>query len=228
MIKNNATSSFAELFLEKLTAKLNSTGTFTIVITDGITQKTIVHDFEALVEYEFVNIDYATKQKKIRIYIDEPEAALARVQCPSSGGSGCGCSGKTKVLSDLVFSGTAAGEETQTAYGFLPCAMIRCQSDDLLCLVAKSAPRMIGMALLYKAAELYFNENFLSNRTNKVAGFNPEEKNTESAKYLKLYGDKLNGKATRGVNDIVLTTLQNTPDVCVSCTSLNSTAWAGT
>lgn len=227
MIKNNASSSLSELLLDKLTVKLNSTGTFTIVITDEVTQKTIVHDFTALVEYEFVNINYSTKQKKIRVFIEEPEALLARVQCPTGGG-GCGCSGKTRVLSDLVYSGTSNGDESQNAYGFLPCAMIRCQAEDVLCFVAKSAPRMVGMALLYKTAEIYFAENFLSQRNNKVAGFNPEEKNLESAKYLKLYTDKLIGKGTRGVKDIVLTTLQNTPDVCISCTALNSTAWAST
>lgn len=227
MVKNNTSSSLSSILIDKLTAKLNSTGIYTIVITDGQTEKRIEHEFAAGFEYEFVNINYVTKLKKVRIFIDEPDALLARVQCPGGGG-GCGCSGKRHVVSDLVYSGTSAGEETQNAFGFLPCAAITCSSDDLLCFIAKSAPRMIGMALLYKASEIYFGETFQSTRNNRVVGTNPEEKNTESARYAKLYNDKLTGKGTRGIKDIVLSTLQNTPDVCIACDSLNSTAWAST
>lgn len=228
LIKDNTTSSFSSLMIDKLTAKVNSTGTFHIVIDDGNPANMVIieHDFEAGVEYDFNGLDYKTKKKTVKVYLQENNVPLAQLSCPRSSTSGCGCSGSAAVISDLVYAGLTDGVESQNAFGFQPCAVIRCDAADLLCFVAHSAPRMIGMALLYKTAELYFQTRLQSARNNKIVGTNEDSTKEDVSKYGKLYKDKLNGVGTRGVKDLVFTTLQQTNDVCVVCNSLVATGWA--
>lgn len=226
-IKNNSDSTIANLLLDKFTVKINNTGTFHMVIDDGLAPRVIEHDFEAGTEYEFTNLNFRTRSKVIRLKFQEPEVLLAQLSCARSG-SGCGCSGSKTVISDLQYTGLTNDLETQNAFGFIPCAGIMCDAADLLCYVANSAPRMIGMALLYKSAELYFSTRLQATRNNKVVGTNTDDAKEDVSKYAKLYKDKLNGVGTRGVKDLVYTTLQNTGDVCVVCNAMLTTAWATT
>lgn len=226
LIKDNTSSAFSHLLIDKLTAKINDNGEFHIIIDDGRGNiKTITHTFEAGVEYEFQGLNYKTKSKAVQVYMQENTVALANLSCPRSS-SGCGCSGTSAVVSDLVYTGLTDGVESQAAYGFQPCAVITCDAADLLCFVAHSAPRMIGMALLYKTSELYFQTRLESARNNKIVGTNEDSTKENVAKYSKLYTQKLNGTGTRGVKDVVFTTLQQTNDSCVVCNSLINTAWA--
>lgn len=229
LVKDNTTSAFTQMIIDKLVIKTNSTGLFTFVLDDGTSNnvKTFEYDFTAGIEYEFSNLNYNTRQKRVSIYFEDAGVLLAELSCPRTG-SGCGCSGSSKVVNDLVYTGTSNGSEQQKAYGFIPCVFIRCEAQDLLCFTAKSAPNMIGMALLYKSAELFFNTTLLSQRNNKVVGVDNEFKKEEMEKYRGLYTSKLVGKNTRGVKDVVLTTLRNTNDVCVVCDAKISTAWATT
>jgi hypothetical protein len=225
IIKNNADSSISILLLDKLTVKMNSTGTFHLVIDDGVAPRVIEHDFEPLVEYEFTNLNYRTRSKTIKVYFQEL-VGLAQLSCARSG-SGCGCSGVSKTVStDLQYAGMTNDAESQAAFGFIPCAGVVCDAADLLCYVANSAPRMIGMALLYKTAELYFATRLQATRNNKVVGTNTDDAKEDVKKYQKLYTEKLNGVGTRGVKDLVFTTLQNSGDVCVVCNAMLATAWA--
>jgi hypothetical protein len=225
LIKDNTASTFSRLVLDKLITKVNATGEFTIVIDDGDQILDIIHYFEAGKEYEFTGLNFVSKRKQIRVYMNESNVPLAQLSCPR-GGSGCGCSGKSSVVSDLIFTGTYNGAESQQAYGFIPCAFIRCDAADLLCFIAHSAQRMIGMGLLYKVGELYFQTNLQSQRNNRTAGTNVDEAKEDAKRYAKLYLDKLNGNATRGIKDLVFTTLQQTSDACVVCNSMIGTAWA--
>lgn len=225
LIKNNTDSNLSAIMLDKLIAKINATGTYHIIIDDGVSTRTIEHDFEAGVEYEFTNLNYSTKRKLLKIYLQESNVLMFQLSCPRKS-SGCGCSGSSAVVSDLVYTGLVNGVESQNSYGFLPCAVISCDAADLLCFVAHSAPRMIGMALLYKVAELYFQTRLNTSRNNKVGGLNADDAKEDAVKYAKLYESKLTGKGTRGVKDLVFTTLQQTSDVCVVCNSLTATAWA--
>lgn len=226
LIKNATTSSFSSLVIDKLIAKVNSTGTYHIIITDGVKSKEIEQAFEAGVEYEIIGINFFTKLKSVKVYLQESDVPLAKLSCPRTG-SGCGCGGtSTSANSDLVYTGLTAGVESQNAFGFMPCAFVRCDSEDLLCFVAHSAPRMIGMALLFKVAELYFNTRLQSARNNKITGLNVDDAKEDATRYGKLYKDKLNGVGTRGVKDLVFTTLQQTHDVCIVCNSMNGVAWA--
>lgn len=227
LIKNQTSSHFSSIVIDKLTVKTNSTGTFNIVIDDGTNLRVIEHDFLAGYEYEFTNLNYETKAKSVKVYFQENTVAMAQLSCKKNG-SGCGCSGTSAVISDLVYTGLTDGLESQNAYGFLPCAFIKCDAADLLCFVAHSAPRMIGMALLYKTAELYYQTRLRSDRNNKVAGMGSDDVRGDITKYGELYKEKLNGTGTRGVKDLVFTTLQEVSDVCVVCNSLVQTAWATT
>lgn len=227
IIKNQSSSTIANLIVDRLQVKINETGTFTVVLDDGTTanRREIPFAFEAGVEYEFTNLNYRTKSKTVQIYFSIPVLA-AQLSCARSG-SGCGCSGGSRTEpGDLTFAGMTNGAETQNAFGFIPCAGIVCDAADLLCYVANGAPRMIGMALLYKTAELYFSTRVTSTRNNKTVGTNTDDAKDDAAKYAKLYNEKLNGKGTRGVKDLVFSTLQNAGDVCVVCNALLQTSWS--
>lgn len=226
LTKNLSGSQFSRLVIDKFVSRVLATGTFHVVIDDGdaTNQRVIEHDFVSGVDYEFTNVNYQSKQPSARIYLQE-SVALAKLSCPS--GSGCGCGGRRTTQNLLAYTGTSGGVETQAAYGFLPCAMITCSPDDLLCFLAHSgAPRMIGLALLYKTAELYFETVRKSTRNNKTASGDPEEALEDEKKYAKLYKDKLDGRGTRGLNDLVSTLLGQVGDVCIVCDAKLQTSWA--
>lgn len=228
LIENRTGSAFSVLVLDKLTALINETGTFHVVLDDGSEDNVqmIEHEFQAGVTVDFVNINYRTKKKKMRVYLEEDNIPLAQLSCPSLS-SNCGCGGSAKAISDLIYSGTNNGVTTQQAYGFLPCALITCDSSDLLCGMAKSAPRMIGMAMLMKFAELYFTQVPFSTRINRVVNQNVDDKVDEARKYKKLYDERMQGSnSVRGVKDVVFDTLKHMTDVCVTCDTPIQTQWA--
>lgn len=227
VVKDETRSAFSHLIVDKFTACVNQTGTFHIVLDDGRAPVTIEHDFVAGQRDEFVNVNFRTKAKSVRLYLAEDDVPLAQLSCPGKG-SGCGCSGKARTLEDLHFMGTFNGADNQQAYGFVPCAYIACDAADLLCFLAHSAPRLIGMALLFKTAELYFSSTALSTRNNSVASKNVDDKNSEAMRYNKLYTDRLLGKGTRGIKDLVFSNLASVTDACVVCDALNKTQWATT
>src|SRR4051812_11074154 len=226
LIKDNTSSSFSQLVIDKLSVKIGATGLYTVVIDDGVQLRMIQEDFVTGEIVEFRGINFRTKKKEVRIYLQEPDVPLAQLSCPRKG-SGCGCTGKAAVLQDLIYTGTNNGAEQQQAYGFIPCAFITCSAEDLLCFLSKSAPRMIGMALLFKVAEQFFRENQLTERNNRVS-FKEEEKVDEAKRYAKLYLDRLNGVGVRGVKDLVRTSLKNLNDTCVVCNANLVTTWAAT
>jgi hypothetical protein len=227
VIKDNTLSNFSRVLIDKFAVKINNTGTFHIVIDDGdvANQRVIEFDFTAGVEYDFTGVEYITAKKQVRLYFQEIEVQLAQLSC-KRGGSGCGCSGAALTVSDLVYYGTLNNADVQQAYGFLPCAAIICNPDDLLCYMAHAAPRMIGIAVLYKSASLYFMTQGSSTRNNRVANAAPEKVRDDGAYWEKQYQAKLNGKETRGLKDVVFTTLQQNSDVCIVCNSMVGTAWA--
>jgi hypothetical protein len=223
MVKNQNTSRMARLVIKDLVVKLNATGTYTVVMSDGVTLQTFQHAFTSGVEAEFQNLNFSTRQKTVRIYTLEP-VEMPRLSCPA--GSGCGCSGRVAHQSDLVFTGTAGGAETSQAYGFLPCAYIGCSGDDVLCSIAQQAPVMVAQTMLYKVGELYHQMARLTTRNNRVNVDNPEAVYRDERHYAKLYSDKLKGVGTRGLKDVVNMLLQQNPDACVTCDSKFQTAWA--
>lgn len=227
-VENLTGSNYSALLIDKLSAQVNATGTFHMVIDDGSLDnvRSIEYDFISGERIDFVNLGYKTRAKKVRIYLDEPNIPLPQLSCPNSG-KNCGCSGKAAAIETLVYGGTNNGANSQQAYGFLPCAAIICDGADLLCAMAKVAPRIMGMALLAKFAELYYTEVPLSTRINRVVSNSTEDKVDEAKKYQKMYTDRLGGsRSARGVKDLVFDTLKSLRDVCVVCDTLIGTQWA--
>jgi hypothetical protein len=227
MVKNVNSSSMARLIISSLLMKTSASGTYNVVINDGATTATFEHVFTSGVEYELKHIDgtplFSTRQKSVRIYMLET-VSMPRLSCP--GGSGCGCSGKVAHQSDLVFTGTSGGSEAQQAFGFLPCAYIGCNSDDLLCSIAKQAPSMVALAMLYKVGELYFQYRRLTTRNTSMNSTNPEELYRDERHWGKLYTEKLNGLKTRGLKDVVNDILRQSKDACITCDAKWQTAYA--
>jgi len=227
-LENRTDSAYSAILLDKLTAQVNASGTFHVVLDDGVADHAalIEHDFQAGVPVDFLNIGYRTKQRKLRVYLQEAGVPLAQLSCPSTG-SGCGCTGRAAVVSDLVFTGTSAGANSQQAYGFLPCASIVCDAADVLCSLTKVAPRMVGMALLMKFAELYFTAVPFSTRINRVVNQNVDDKVEEAKKYVKYYAERLQGsRSVRGVKDVVFDHLRHLTDTCVTCDTPVRSQWA--
>lgn len=227
-VENLAGSNYSSLLLDKFDAQVGATGTFHVVLDDGSADnvRSIEHDFVSGETVSFVNVGYRTRAKKVRIYLDEPNVPLPQLSCPNSG-KNCGCSGRPAVIETLVYGGTNNGANSQQAYGFLPCATIVCDGADLLCAMAKVAPRTMGMALLAKFAELYYTEVPLSTRINRVVSNSTDDKVTEADKYRKMYASRLGGdRSTRGVKDVVFDSLKNLRDACVVCDTMIGTQWA--
>lgn len=227
-VENLAGSHYSSLLIDKFTAQVMATGTFHVVLDDGSADnvRSIEYDFISGETIDFVNVGYRTRSKKVRIYLDEPNVLLPQLSCPSTG-KNCGCSGRPAVIETLVYGGTNNGANSQQAYGFLPCATIVCDGADLLCAMAKIAPRTMGMALLAKFAELYYTEVPLSTRINRVVSNSTEDKVTEADKYRKIYANRLGGnRSTRGVKDVVFDSLKNLRDACVVCDTMIGTQWA--
>lgn len=227
-VENLAGSNYSSLLIDKLSAQVNATGTFHVVLDDGSADnvRSIEYSFVSGERIDFVNLGYKTRAKKVRIYLDEPGIPLPQLSCPSTG-KNCGCSGKAAVVETLVYGGTNNGANSQQAYGFLPCAAIVCDGADLLCAMAKVAPRTMAMALLAKFAELYYTEIPFSTRINRVVSNSTEDKVEESARYRKMYASRLSGdRSTRGVKDVVFDSLKDLRDACVVCDTMIGTQWA--
>lgn len=227
-VENLASSNYSSLLIDKLSAQVGATGTFHVVIDDGSDDnvRSIEYDFVSGERIDFVNLGYKTRAKKVRIYLDEPGVPLPQLSCPSTG-KNCGCSGRPAVVEMLVYGGTNNSANSQQAYGFLPCAAIVCDGADLLCAMAKVAPRTMGMALLAKFAELYYTEVQLSTRINRVVSNSTDDKVDEAKKYAKVYASRLaGGGGVRGVKDVVFDSLKNLRDACVICDTLIGTQWA--
>lgn len=223
MVKNLNSSRMARLIIPSIRGKINATGEFTIEVTDGVTSKTITQDFVAGEEFEIPGVDFSTLKKEVRIFLQE-SAALPKLSCPA--GSGCGCSGKVAHQSDLVFTGTSGGVETSQAYGFLPCAYIGCNSDDVLCTIANQAPVMVAQAMLYKVGELYHMRVRMSPRNNQIKNATPEDMYRDERYWGKLYENKIKGVGVRGIKDVVNDILRQTADPCILCDAKWQTAWA--
>lgn len=225
MIENNSGSDYSKLVVDSLKVKIYSTGTFTIVLDDGETTKEIAMSFVSGQEVILKNVNFETTSKKINVYFKETGVSLSILKCSSSGG--CGCSGSLSKK-DVIFRGINNLNLSSDLFGFVPCVNISCDSNLLICGLTNAIPRLISITALYKAAELYFSENVLSVRNNRVAGIQIEEKISESEYYGKQYFNKLQGKNTMGIKDSVFQLLKNKSDRCISCDNIVRTGWATT
>lgn len=229
-VKNNSMSEYSRLLIKSFTVKINNTGTYHIVIDDGVAPRVIEHSFTAMQEVEFTNVNYKTDRKQVRLYFQEGDVLLAQLFCnPAT--SGCSCRSKASIdANSIIFQGTNNGTITNIANGFVPCAEIVCESDLLMCNLAKAAPRLMGLTMLYKAAELFFTEKRVSNRNSRVVvnqDVNQDEREENPATYYrKEYQNRLVGKGVRGVKDAVIGVLKDSKDRCIICDNIIRSAWA--
>lgn len=225
VIKNLSTTKNGYLSLDSLKVMVQSTGLYTIVLDDAIEPKQIEHEFTAGVEVIITNINFKTSAKSIKIYFLEPDVLVTALNCPTT--KNCGCSGSTVQSKDLQVKGLLAGAEFTTQYGFIPCASIICSMDSVMCSIINQQPRLFAVTLLYRAAARYFSEFPVTQRNNRNASFNEDEKLSLADRYIALYYERLNGSSqVKGIADNMAMALNNLNDVCVECKRGTGVAWA--
>lgn len=226
IVKNVSNSKNAYLSLDSLKVMINLTGDYTIVLDDGIAPKQIVASFTSGVEKQIININYKTSSSYIKVYFLEPDVPVRALSCPVS--SGCGCSGQRADKStDITVKGLLSDAETTTQYGFIPCATIVCSLDNVLCNIVNQQPRLFALALFYRSVARYFSEFPVTQRINRNASFNEQEKITIADEYMNLYYERLRGSENvKGIADNMAAALNSIIDPCVECGRITTTAWA--
>ena len=228
VVKNMSNSRFTSLKIDSLKVMLANTGQFVLKIKDQYGSKDIIQDFIAGEELILENIGYETKATSVKIYFEDPAVQLNTITCTSSGDCGCGSAPKT-LATDIVIAGLVNGMESSTQQGILPCVKIKCSYDNIICDLVDASPRMFGLAALYLIASKAFEENVMSQRVNRTASFEKEEKETLSEYYYGLYRERLTGNAKKsimGIAQVVNQNLKMIKDRCVSCDNPNGIAWA--
>lgn len=224
IVKNLSTSTNAYLSIDSLKVMIASTGTYTIVLDDGILPKQIEHDFTAGTELIVTNISFKTLSKSVKIYFLEAGVLVTALSCPTT--KSCGCSGTT-TNKDLQVKGLLNNAEFATQYGFIPCASVVCSLDNVLCNIINQQPKLFALTLLYRSAARYFSEFGVTQRNNRNASFDEEEKLSLADRYIALYHERLNGSGNvKGIADNMSAALNNLNDDCVECQRITSTAWA--
>lgn len=225
VVKNISSSKNAYLSIDSLKVMIGESGTFTIVLDDGIEPKQIEYDFTAGTELSITNIGFKTASKYVKIYFSEPVLVNA-LSCPIK--KSCGCSGrKADSSTDLTVKGLLNDTEVTTQYGFVPCASVVCSLDNVLCSIINQQPKLFALALFYRSTARYFSEFGVTQRNNRNASFDEEEKLSLSDRYMALYYERLNGSQNvKGIVDNMASALNNLNDDCVECVRRTSTAWA--
>lgn len=227
IFKNISHSKNSYLSLDSLKVMVASTGNYTVVIDDGILPKYLpAHDFTANVEAIFTNISYNTTAKSAKIYFLEAGVLVTALNCPVT--KSCGCSGSTSQTSkDLQVKGLLNNAEFTTQYAFVPCASVICSLDNIICQIINQQPKLFALALFYRATARYFSEFQTTQRNNRNASYNGEEKLSLADRYIELYYERLRGsKNVKGIADNLGAALNNLNDVCVECKRQTSTSWA--
>lgn len=226
IVKNISTSKNTSLVIDSLKVMIQSTGTYTIVIDDGITPKQIEHDFTAGTEVNIINIGYKTSATSVKIYFLESDVLVTTLNCPTQ--KSCGCSGSSAQQSkDLQVKGLLGGSEFTTQYGFIPCASIVCSLDNIICSIINQQPKLFALTLFYRAAARYFSEFKVTERNNENASFDKDEKLALADRYIALYYERLRGSGNvKGIADNMKSALDNLNDSCVECIRPTGTSWA--
>jgi hypothetical protein len=224
IVKNLSTSKNSYLSIDSLKVTIASTGTYTIVLDDGIDPKQIEHAFTAGTEVVITNISFKTSATSVKIYFLEADVLVYALNCPTT--KSCGCSGST-TNKDLSVKGLLGGVEFTTQYGFVPCASVVCSLDNVLCSIINQQPKLFALALFYRATARYFSEFGVTQRNNRNASFDEEEKLSLADRYMALYYERLNGSGNvKGIADNMAAALNNLNDACVECKRMTGVAWA--
>ena len=225
VVKNISSSKNALLSIDTLKVMIGSTGNFTIVLDDGILPKVINKDFTAGIESLITNINFKTSAKSVKIYFDESGVLVSALNCPIT--KSCGCSGSSATNKDLSVKGLLNGAEFTTQYGFIPCASIVCSLDNVICSIINQQPKLFALALFYRSTARYFSEFQATQRNNRNASNDQDEKLALADRYMALYYERLNGSGNvKGIADNMAAALNNLNDVCIECKRVTGTSWA--
>jgi hypothetical protein len=225
VVRNISSSKNTYLSIDSIKVMIASSGTYTIVLDDGISPKLISYDFTAGTEVIINNINFKTSSKSVKIYFDEAGVLVTALSCPTQ--KSCGCSGKTAQSKDLTVKGLYNNLEFTTQYAFVPCASVVCSLDNVICSIVNQQPRLFGLALFYRATARYFSEFGVTQRNNRNASYDEEEKLSLADRYLALYYERLRGSQNvKGIADGMAAVLNNLNDDCVECNRKTSVAWA--
>lgn len=225
IVKNVSITKYGYLSIDSLKVMIASTGTYTIVLDDGIEPKTIEHDFTAGTEVIITNINFKTSASSVKIYFNESGVLVNALNCPTT--KSCGCSGQTDKSKDIQVKGLLGNAEFTTQYAFIPCASIVCSLDNIICNIINQQPRLFALALFYRSVARIFGEDSVTTRNNQIASFSKEEKKELADRYLALYYERLRGSGdVKGISDNMAAVLNNLNDPCVDCRRLTTTAWA--
>jgi len=225
IVNNLSTTKNGYLSIDSLKVMIASTGNYTIVLDDGILPKVINKDFVAGTELVITNINFKTTAKSVKIYFDEEGVLVTALNCPTT--KSCGCSGSTAQSKDLSVKGLLNGAEFATQYAFIPCASVVCSLDSIMCNIINQQPKLFAVTLLYRSAARYFSEFSVTQRNNRNASFDEDEKLSLADRYMALYYQRLNGDdKVKGIADNMGAALNNLNDECVTCTRMVSVAWA--
>lgn len=226
VVKNVSTSKNTKLSIDSLKVMTGSTGDYTIVLDDGSDPKVIEGSFTAGIEKIITGINFKTSEKLVKIYFQEEGVLATALSCPTT--KSCGCSGrKADSSSDVTVKGLLDDAEFTTQYGFVPCASVICSLDNIICSIVDQQPRLFGLTLLYRSAARYFSEFQVTQRNNRNASFNEDEKTELSEHYMNLYYERLRGSENvKGINDNMAAALNNLNDACVTCERKQSIGWA--
>lgn len=225
IIKNISTSKNAYLSLDSLKVMVQSTGTYNIVLDDGIDPKLITQNFTAGTETVITNISFKTPSTFIKIYFLESDVLVTALSCPTT--KSCGCSGSTKQSKEITVKGWLNGAEFTTQYGFIPCASVVCSLDNVICSIINQQPKLFALALFYRSTARYFSEYGVTQRNNRNASFDQDEKLSLADRYMNLYTERLNGSNTvKGIADNMAAALNSLNDDCVECKRITTTSWA--
>lgn len=225
IVKNVSVTKYGYLSIDSLKVMIASTGTYTIVLDDGILPKQISHAFTAGTEVIITNINYKTSASSVKIYFNESGVLVNALNCPTT--KSCGCSGKTDNSKDIQIKGLLGNAEFTTQYGFIPCASVVCSLDNIICNIINQQPRLFALALFYRSVARVFDEVSVTGRNNQFTSFSKEEKKELSDRYLALYYERLRGSGdVKGISDNMAAVLNNINDPCVDCRRLTTTAYA--
>lgn len=226
IVKNISTSKNTSLAIDSLKVMVQSSGTYTIVLDDGIAPKEIEYAFTAGTEVSIINIGFKTSATSVKIYFAESGVYVTALSCPTQ--KSCGCSGSTSQQSkDIQVKGLLSGSEFTTQYGFIPCASVICSLDNIICSIVNQQPRLFALALFYRATARYFSEFSATQRNNRNASFDEEEKLSLADRYINLYYERLRGSSNvKGISDNMAAALNNLNDACVECIRPTGVAWA--
>lgn len=226
VVKNISTSKNGFLSIDSLKVMIQSTGTYTVVLDDGISPKQITYDFTAGTEVILTNINFTTSAKSVKMYFSESGVLVTALNCPVK--KSCGCSGRSSDNSkDIEIKGLVNNSESTTQYGFVPCASIVCSIDNIICSIINQQPKLFALALFYRSAARYFSEFGVTTRNGRNASFDEEEKLSLADRYYALYYERLRGSQNvKGISDNMAAALNNLNDSCIECQRRTAVAWA--